>query len=107
MPERDGVSAGVGKETNERGVWELPASAFDSERGTRRNRIVELRRGTQLSIEEMAARVGVPVRTLALWENNVLPSGEEWLAVERIAEMFGCSTAFLLGTDILDDEDGD
>jgi DNA-binding XRE family transcriptional regulator len=109
LADEDGTLPGTGfrreaVETDERGIWHAPSSAFD-ECGERRNRIVELRRGTRLSIEQLAARLGVSVQTLALWENDVFPSADDWPAVERLADLVGCSAAFLLGTDNLDGDD--
>jgi len=110
LADEDGTLPGIGfrrepVETDERGFWHAPSSAFDTEPGERRNRIVELRRGTRLSIEQLAALLGVSVQTLALWESDVLPSADDWPAVERLADLVGCSAAFLLGTDNLDEDD--
>ena len=110
LADEDGTLPGIGfrrepVETDERGIWHAPSSAFD-ECGKRRNQIALLRRSMKLSLEAIAARIGVSVQTLALWENDVLPSAEDWPALERLAEMLGFSTTFLLDHDRLI-EDGD
>jgi DNA-binding XRE family transcriptional regulator len=110
LADEDGTLPGTGfrreaVEMDDRGIWHAPSSAFD-ECGERRNQIALLRRSMKLSLEALAARIGVSVQTLALWESDVLPSAEDWPALERLAEMLGCSTAFLLDHDRLI-EDGD
>jgi DNA-binding XRE family transcriptional regulator len=86
-------------ETEERGVWEVPSSAFDHEAGVqrRRNRIALLRTMTRLSLEAVAEKIGVAVEEVALWEQDVLPAEEHAAAAASMCALFEVSPEFVFG----------
>jgi hypothetical protein len=100
----DGTLAGTGfwreaVDTSERGIWNLPSSAFDSDPRGRRNRIALLRHMQRLSLEAVAEKIGVPVEEVALWEQDVLPTDECAAAAASMCVLFRASPAFVFGLD--------
>ena len=100
----DGTLPGTGfrresVETDERGVWSMPSSAFDHGGQRRRNRIALLRHGRRLSLEAVAKKIGVTVEEVALWEQDVLPADEHVGAAAAMCDLLGAAPAFVFGLD--------
>jgi hypothetical protein len=99
----DGPLAGTGfrrepsEAPNERGIWHLPPSAFDSDPRGRRNQIALLRHGARMSLEAVAEKIGVPPEEVALWEQDVLPAEEHAAAAAAMCALFCASPAFVFG----------
>lgn len=94
LADEDGTLPGTGfrreaVEMDDRGIWHVPSSAFDTDPVDRRNQIALLRRSMKLSLEALAARIGVSVQTLALWEQDGLPAEEDMPAVFAMCNLFG------------------
>ena len=54
-----------------------------------------LRRGSGLTMEQLAKKLGVSKQTVSNWENgNIMPSVD---AVEKMADFFSVSVDYLLG----------
>jgi DNA-binding XRE family transcriptional regulator len=105
----DGPLAGTGfrrepVETDERGIWHVPSSAFDSAPRGRRNRIALLRHMGRLSVEAVAEKIGVPVQDVALWEQDVLPAEQDATAAATLCSLFGVSPEFVFGNPVMDEE---
>jgi hypothetical protein len=99
----DGPLAGTGfrrepvDAPNERGIWHVPPSAFDSDSRGCRNRIALLRHVARLSLEAVAEKIGVPMDVVALWEQDVLPADEHAAAAASMCALFCASPAFVFG----------
>jgi DNA-binding XRE family transcriptional regulator len=102
LADEDGALTGTGfrrepVETDERGIWHVPPSAFDSDPPGRRNRIALLRRMARLSLEAVAEKIGVPAEEVALWEQDALPTDEHAAAAAAMCALFCASPAFVFG----------
>jgi hypothetical protein len=109
LADSDGALTGTGfrrepVETDERGIWHVPSSAFDTDPVDRRNRIALLRTMARLSLEAVAEKIGVPADEVALWEQDVLPADEHAAAAAAMCVLFGVSPAFVFGLEGGEDE---
>ncbi len=59
------------------------------------NRLKELRKGLQLSQEELAKKINTSQRNIGRWENGENEPSATF--VKNLAEFFGCTTDYLLG----------